>query len=275
MHGGDEESRAKLNDVHFDLDADPRLAELMAIEAPLTATPGVDDPVTFGWALHASRAWLAIPLTVRHERLGLLLLASGNAKTFGDAQPHLAGTLAGQGMIAYENARLFTEVRTLATVDGLTGVANRRHFYQLAARQLAEATATGHPLAALMLDIDHFKKINDTHGHQVGDEVIRAVADRLQTCGRGGDLIGRYGGEEFAILLQASGDPQAGADRLRRAVSDEPVLTPIGPVPVTVSVGVTTMAPDDTDIDDMLARADRCLYRAKQGGRNRVIHDGR
>jgi diguanylate cyclase (GGDEF)-like protein len=275
VHGGDEEFRVKLDDARFSLDTDPRLAELLAIDTPVTAAPGADDPVTIRWALRGMSSWIAVPLNIRAEHVGLLILASDTTPAYDDAQSQMAAALAGQGMIAYENARLFTQVRHLATVDGLTNVANRRHFYELATHQITAANATDQPLAAMMIDIDHFKRVNDTFGHQVGDQVIRTVAERLRIHIRPGDIVGRYGGEEFALLVQASVDAApAAADRLRLAISESPVHTEAGPVPVTISVGVTALTPDDSsDVDAVLARADQCLYRAKQAGRNRVVHD--
>jgi diguanylate cyclase (GGDEF)-like protein len=183
----------------------------------------------------------------------------------------IVATLAGQGMIAYQKAVLFTQVERLATLDELTGVANRRNFFETAGGELARPAGQRPALAALMIDIDHFKAVNDTHGHQAGDEVIRAVAGRLRDLGREGDLLGRYGGEEFAVLMRVSrDDAQAAADRLRRAVADATVQTAAGPLTVTISVGLTLVRPDDRDLDAVLARADECLYRAKKSGRNRV-----
>src|SRR3712207_2670168 len=105
-------------------------------------------------------------------------------------------------MVAYDNARLFSRVNELATTDSLTGVANRRHFFTLA----AAVTAGPLPVTALMLDIDHFKAINDTYGHQAGDDVIRGVADRLRAAMPAGAVLGRYGGEEFALLVPSAAD---------------------------------------------------------------------
>ena len=122
-----------------------------------------------------------------------------------------------------------------------------------------------------MLDIDKFQDINDSYGHGVGDDVIREVAHRIGTSIRGCDVLGRYGGEEFAVIL-AGLDPDGPelAERMRQVVAAAPVPTRDGPVPVTISVGLTHLHPDDGAVDHLLARADHALYRAKEGGRNRV-----
>jgi len=121
-----------------------------------------------------------------------------------------------------------------------------------------------------MVDIDHFKSVNDTHGHHVGDQVIRAVANRMASAIRDDDLLGRYGGEEFALLLHVVDDPRTLADRLLTVVSETPIPTDAGDLSVTVSVGVTRLRPADPGIEDLLSRADEALYRAKNDGRDRA-----
>ncbi len=158
------------------------------------------------------------------------------------------------------------ELRHLAETDALTGLPNRRHFLRLADEALRLAGSSGRPVSLLMLDIDRFKDINDTHGHQAGDMVLQAVA-RCLTAGVGDrDRVGRLGGEEFGVLLPGVDGPVAAeaAERLRRDIE---VLAPLG-LPVTVSLGVGA---DKRDIDALLALADECLYAAKRAGRNRVV----
>jgi diguanylate cyclase (GGDEF)-like protein len=126
-----------------------------------------------------------------------------------------------------------------------------------------------------MVDVDHFKKVNDTYGHQAGDDVILGVVERLRRRHRDTDILARYGGEEFVLLLPDVGD--AGpviAERLRAEVAASPVPTRDGPVPVTISVGVAHLHPDDAEPDTLFGRADESLYAAKQAGRNRVVVDG-
>jgi diguanylate cyclase (GGDEF)-like protein len=216
--------------------------------------------------------WLAVPLIAREERLGTLLLASARPDAYGDTDVGIAAAVVSQGMVAYENARLFTQVHELATIDGLTGIANRRHFFDVAHREVALAHRRQAILAAVMLDIDHFKRINDTHGHQVGDDVIRGVVARLRSHCRDTDVLGRYGGEEFVLLLPEAGSHASEtAERLRDEVARTPLETRAGPIEVTISVGVAHLQPADTEPDTLLARADESLYRAKQAGRNRVV----
>ncbi|MFC3744683.1 diguanylate cyclase [Paractinoplanes deccanensis] len=209
---------------------------------------------------------LAVPLQCRTGRAGVVLL-SGAA--FDDSAVQLASALATQGMTAYDNAWLFSRVQELATTDELTGQHNRRHFHALAGTLVDVATRSAHPLAAAMLDIDKFKAINDTYGHAVGDEVIRAVASRVHDSIRVSDVLGRYGGEEFAVVLPDHADAPGLAERMRRAVADTPVPTAAGPIPVTISVGLAQLAAGES-LDQILARADHALYRAKDAGRNRV-----
>jgi diguanylate cyclase (GGDEF)-like protein len=241
------------------------------IDTPrLGVVDGPDAPVAA--LLPAARAWLAIPLTSRERRVGLLLLVSAGDR-YDDGQFRVANALAEQGMVAYDNAVLHSQVQRLASTDPLTGLHNRRTFFELSAARFTAALRGDEPTAAIMVDIDHFKRVNDAHGHAVGDDVIKEVAMRLRGVLRHDDLLGRYGGEEFVLLLPGTTAANAAhlAERLRHAVTDTPVPTRTGPLEVTVSVGATQVQATDSIVEDALARADAALYRAKQGGRNQVV----
>ncbi|MFG6440019.1 sensor domain-containing diguanylate cyclase [Roseateles sp. LKC17W] len=156
-----------------------------------------------------------------------------------------------------------------AATDGLTGLPNRRSLDQLLDTQLALAQREGRPFSVLMLDLDHFKAVNDTHGHAVGDAVLRGFAQRIQTQLRRSDVCARYGGEEFCVVLPGTAAALAldAGERLRRAVAAAPLSADIR---VTVSVGVATWQAGD-DAAALLARADDALYTAKRTGRDRVV----
>ncbi|WP_246608057.1 diguanylate cyclase [Paractinoplanes toevensis] len=231
--------------------------------------PALIDAPALAALLGGATAVLAVPLQHRDGRAGVALLG---ADAFGEGTAQVASALATQGMSAYLNACLFSRVQELATMDELTGQHNRRHFYAIAGA-LVEAAGRGERvLAAAMLDIDKFKNINDTYGHGVGDEVIRAVATRVRASIRHSDVLGRYGGEEFAVVLpDHEGEAEDLAERMRRAVGDEPIPTQAGALTVTISVGLAHLDPSDASLDQLLARADHALYGAKEGGRNRVV----
>lgn len=160
----------------------------------------------------------------------------------------------------------------LAATDTLTGLANRRHFFEQMTMALARYQRHDAPTALLMIDLDWFKNVNDRYGHAIGDDVLRHVANVMRTSIRCIDLLGRLGGEEFAILLpdtDAAG-AQDFADRMRREIIAQPAITASGAISVTLSIGVAAFSPKDSHIDAVLARADRALYRAKARGRDRV-----
>ncbi|MFZ5658235.1 MAG: sensor domain-containing diguanylate cyclase [Pseudomonadota bacterium] len=157
--------------------------------------------------------------------------------------------------------------------DGLTGIFNRRHLEQTLIRDFDRARRYGRALAFLLLDVDHFKHINDAHGHPAGDEVLRTVAQRVGDCLRSTDTLGRYGGEEFAVVLpetDLSGARVLG-ERLRQAVAREPVLLDqLPPIPVTVSIGISELRPELSGYERLIHEADTALYHSKTNGRNRV-----
>jgi diguanylate cyclase (GGDEF)-like protein len=163
----------------------------------------------------------------------------------------------------------------LAMTDELTRLPNRRSFFAIAGERLAHARRTGEPVALLALDIDHFKRINDTHGHEVGDRVLQRVAHAARASLRSGDAVGRTGGEEFLALLPAT-DARAAvevAERLRLAIERLDVSDLAPALAVSVSVGVAAAGPESTlafDLEAQARQADEALYRAKAAGRNRV-----
>ncbi|RZF63098.1 diguanylate cyclase [Sphingomonas populi] len=172
--------------------------------------------------------------------------------------------------------QLSARLRGLADSDSLTGLSNRRYFEQRSAQIITAAQGDGRGIAILMVDVDHFKQINDTYGHPVGDEVLKAVAARCQEALREHDLIARFGGEEFVVLLATSGNDEAGmvAERLRQAIARVPIA--VGDVDITVSVSIGAATRDALDGNDrnvlqmLVARADSALYDAKRDGRNCV-----
>ncbi|CAK0778099.1 two-component system, cell cycle response regulator [Gammaproteobacteria bacterium] len=164
------------------------------------------------------------------------------------------------------------ELIHLATTDALTGLANRRHFLTQMEKELARLQRFGEPAALLMLDLDHFKWVNDGYGHAAGDTVLKGFAETLRETLRKVDLAGRLGGEEFAILLPGT-DIQAAylfAERLREQVARMAVEIAGKTLRVTVSIGIAVLTRNDASADTVLARADKALYRAKAGGRDRV-----
>jgi diguanylate cyclase (GGDEF)-like protein/PAS domain S-box-containing protein len=158
-----------------------------------------------------------------------------------------------------------------ATRDALTGAFNRRYVENVLGEEVQRAQRHARPLAVAILDADHFKRVNDTHGHQTGDEVLRAITERCRNMLRAHDVLGRYGGEEFVIVFPETNLEEAGvvAERLRAAVADEPIKIGNETLGVTVSIGLGAYGPGD-DLDKLLQRADAALYTAKQDGRNLV-----
>jgi two-component system, cell cycle response regulator len=170
------------------------------------------------------------------------------------------------------------ELRLLSRSDRLTGLPNRGYFDERVSVEIARARRYGHPLSIAMLDIDHFKQFNDSLGHAAGDIALRAVATTLRRLVRGGDLLVRYGGEEFLAVFPYLGG--AGAvgrmDLIRLAISEIPLVVPGRPAApgITISVGVAELGPDGSEVEDLLDRADARLYKAKGEGRNRVVGPG-
>lgn len=158
-----------------------------------------------------------------------------------------------------------------ANIDGLTGIRNRRFLRDYLDEALSRARAADKPMCVVMSDIDHFKAVNDTYGHDAGDEVLKLVARTIEQTLRGADLVARYGGEEFALVLDTGLEQgELIAERVREAVERLEVSSSSGPINPTLSLGVALLESDDADIQALLKRADEALYRAKENGRNRV-----
>jgi diguanylate cyclase (GGDEF)-like protein len=220
------------------------------------------------------QAWMGVPLVVQDRVIGMLALESRQSDHFTSDHARLVAAFADQVAIALENARLFAEVQQLATLDPLTELANRRHFFALARTEFERSLRYGHPLSAMMLDVDNFKKINDRYGHAAGDQVLRVVAAQCCTTLRGVDIIGRYGGEEVIVLLpetERDGARQV-AERLRQSLAQTAISIEGGTLLITSSLGVATRDPgDDMDLETLIDCADQALYIAKQTGKNRVV----
>lgn len=172
-----------------------------------------------------------------------------------------------------ERKKLERRLEELSNSDAMTGLCNRRHFYELAGNEIARASRLQSSFSLAILDVDHFKNVNDEFGHAIGDELLIALAQTLKAKMRSIDIVARIGGEEFAILMPHTGLGSAITvmDRLREELADSTVPLNDGRlVRFTVSIGVTAQQAGEADIDAMLARADKALYTAKGSGRNRV-----
>lgn len=199
------------------------------------------------------------------------LVAAGREAPFTPEESELFRIFTLQGSAAFKNLMLYEKVRSLAIRDGLTGLYNYRYFWEVLHREVELARRYERHLSLLFLDIDDFKKVNDTLGHRVGDLVLKALGTFLREAVRHADLVCRYGGEEFVVLLSETGYDQAliSAERLREGVSQIMVEVPEENLQFTISIGVAELKPG-MDGDDLVKAADSSLYRAKHTGKNRV-----
>jgi diguanylate cyclase (GGDEF)-like protein len=218
------------------------------------------------------RSTLLLPLTADGKKLGAVTFAFEQPHHFSPDEIALCEQAAGQVALAIAKAKLYEETQRLAITDELTGLYNRRGLYELGRREVERALRFQRPLSMIMLDIDHFKQFNDDYGHDIGDQVLHSLAGRIQTNVRDIDIIGRYGGEEFVVLLPEIELFFAGqvAGRLHSLIVQEPILTRAGKLSITVSLGVASTAQGARDLDALIKHADIALYRAKEAGRNRV-----
>ncbi len=228
----------------------------------------------------AIRTVALLPLTRRGELIGSLHMGSASSDRYNDA----CGTdflerLAQIVGICLENALSQERLKMVGLTDALTGVQNRRYFEHRCPVEISQARRYKHPLACMFLDIDKFKRINDSHGHPAGDEVLRGVARLIQSQLRSGDTIARYGGEEFVVLLPKSElhDAHQIAERIRVSVEEKPFSAQSGqPIRVSISIGLAMLparhlAADNLHCaEELVAAADQALYQAKHKGRNRV-----
>lgn len=232
--------------------------------------PGLDEAKDpwLAQALPDARNLIVTPLSAEGRAVGTLVVEHGARRAGVERRVvTMIERFAGHASLALQNAWLLEQVQQAATTDGLTGIANRRTFDTVLERELSRAARTGDPLSLLMMDLDSFKPLNDTYGHQMGDDVLRAVAASLQHACRDFDTVARYGGEEFAVVMPGCGLEEATrtAERLRQVVGSCGAE-----VPVTTSVGVATFPQHAVDSRELLKAADDALYRSKRAGRNRV-----
>jgi diguanylate cyclase (GGDEF)-like protein/PAS domain S-box-containing protein len=219
------------------------------------------------------RSVIVAPLILENHAIGALSLESSSKAAFIESDLHLVISFAATATAAIRNAQLHAEVQKQAITDGLTGTYNRRGFFDLGLREVERANRFGRTLAAIMMDIDHFKEVNDHYGHAAGDQVLQTVSQILVENVRKVDILGRYGGDEFAVLLPeidmfaATGV----AERLRQVIADTSIHSKKnGPIRITASLGVAKLSTTIKDLEALLQNADRAMYHAKSTGRNRV-----
>jgi diguanylate cyclase (GGDEF)-like protein/PAS domain S-box-containing protein len=263
--GREDEALTSIQNIH-EL---PQLYQMAQTHKPVSFP---DTQLLPHWEPKWVRSYAGAPIIVKERLVGFINLIGLLPGFYHPEHAARLQVFADQAAMAIENARLYAEVQRLATLDEVTGIFNRRRLFELGQRELERSRRYQSPLAAILLDIDRFKKINDTYGHNTGDRVLAGIASLISQNIREVDLFGRYGGEEFVILFPET-DRQAGlevAERLRSLVANQNFKTDRGSISVTISLGVALLTEIIPSLATLIDRADQAMYSAKQAGRNRV-----
>jgi two-component system cell cycle response regulator len=247
---------------------------------PCLGAPGAAQAFLFEGLPQLPASAALLPLVHRGACIGSLNLGSRDAARFATgSSTDFLERLAALVAVCLDSALATERLKLAGLTDGLTGVHNRRYFESRCLEEVQAARRSKLPLVCLLLDVDHFKRINDTHGHPAGDAVLRYVARLIRAQLRGSDVVARYGGEEFVLLLPATPLPAAldTAERIRRVIAAQSMPVQVAePLRITVSIGAALLPPAP-ELDAavhaaaLVQSADQALYAAKQGGRNRVL----
>ncbi len=252
------------------------LGAVLRSSAPIRLTDASSDPRFEGLPSGHPfiKGFIGVPMILKDKVIGGIYAANKNDNGhFTEEDEDLLLMLAFQATTAIENAQLYTKTSELATTDGLTGLLNRRAFMERLNEEAGRSSRYEHYFSFLLLDIDHFKRINDTYGHPAGDAVLKSLAQTLKRQVRTVDIVGRYGGEEFAIILSETDSTGAKlvGNRIRGLVSKMPFSLPDGNnIGLTVSIGISIYPSCSTNVDLLIEKADNALYSAKREGRNKV-----
>ncbi|MBN1356241.1 diguanylate cyclase [bacterium] len=250
-------------------------AELAVVDAPqsIAGSEGLFTPVEPNFKIVS---FLVVPLPMENRIMGLLVLGSRRKSYFTDSDIYFFKSLAAQFGFSLENALNAERIERLAITDGLTGIYNHRYFQDTLIKEIKRSRREPSPFSLLMADIDHFKKFNDTYGHQAGDEILKGVARLLKEEAREVDPVARYGGEEFVVLLLGCDVKTACriAERIRKACAKKQFAIRNRTVSVTLSIGIASYPAQGDQSEQLIAAADKALYRAKEAGRNRVMVAG-
>lgn len=232
-----------------------------------------DAPI-FPWISLPIRSLICLPLCVKDDTIGVFLIASKKENFFSAYETKIFEVIAAHTATQIQNAMMYQQMEKMATTDGLTGLFNHRHFQEMLSRELERAERYNEKVSLLLVDIDHFKKVNDTYGHPAGDKILKGIAKILTSSIRGIDAAARYGGEEFAVILVNTDGRGAleTAERIRRIMENSKFNIGSASIKITGSLGIAVF-PGDTGVDGgaqrlLISRADNALYLAKKEGRN-------
>src|SRR3989454_381482 len=270
------EAASPLRDLSFGENAG-LVSNVVKLGAPLPgrALGAMDRVLIFdaGTVVRGLAALKIFPLKSGESVVGTLVCGSRSPDALPEAAQKELAMLALQAAEALVRTRLYAQAERLATTDGLTGLLNRRTFNAQLHGRLREAERYQRPLSLVLIDIDHFKQVNDGYGHPAGDAVLRSVADLLTRQARETDIVARYGGEEMTLILPETDarGALAIAERIRKSVGEAHHRTEQGNLRVTISAGLSTWPGGGESGEELLEAADKALYRAKQAGRNRVF----
>ncbi len=263
-----------MSSLRFKMEDLPNLKKMALTLQPLVIPNTAADPqwVKLPTSEHI-KSWVGAPIVAQAKLLGFLALDHTQPGFYNAEHAQVLALFAAETALALENARQYEEQYHQAITDALTGLANRRHLQNALSREVPRALRFGRPLSLLILDLDDFKRYNDTFGHPAGDKVLQAVARILLQATRKMDLVARYGGEEFVVLLpETSTEPaRQVAERIRQQVAKLHTMAAYEVrTPLTISIGVATLPDHAQTQTDLLLAADVALYQAKQKGKNRV-----
>ncbi|WP_051585942.1 sensor domain-containing diguanylate cyclase [Caldanaerobius polysaccharolyticus] len=219
------------------------------------------------------KSCMIVPLVQNIKTIGAILLFHDYQNAFSKENLDIVTMISRQGAIALYNAKLYREMTQKSITDPITKLYNRRYFTDIIKDIVEICQREDLNVSLIMIDIDYFKRVNDTYGHLIGDEVIKELASRIKMCTRGDDIVARYGGEEFVVVLPSLDEQQAYtiAERIRKEIAARPFTTSAGELHVTVSAGICEYPAKADSLERLIANADRALYMAKARGRNKVI----
>ncbi|MBC8069850.1 MAG: sensor domain-containing diguanylate cyclase, partial [Deltaproteobacteria bacterium] len=270
-----QQAAARLRGLEFE-DATSLVAMAVKNRHYMPAGGELGDPDTVVWTartkLRSAKSLLVLPLSRGDEVLGAITLASARAQLFGPAIREMLRVIGHQIGVSLQNARMYQQMELRATTDGLTGLTNHRAFQERLATLHALCERTDQKYSVILTDIDHFKGINDTYGHPIGDQVLRRVAAVLAGRARKVDIVARYGGEEFVLVLPDTdgAGAESFANRLREEIAALALSSEHGSFNVTISMGIAEYPRDGRERLELIERADQALYWCKEHGRNRV-----